>query len=317
MDFHKLPDIDLRLLVIFDEIRKHRSLTLAAESLGITQSAMSKSLQRLRHQLGDTLFIRTPKGMEATSRAMALEAPVSDLLRTYYERIAIAPPFDPASSDRIFTVHASDLGMSAFLPVLVRELSRRAPRARISATTGNQKDVLEGLETGDIDLSIGAFSTLAESGIYQQRLYVERYICLVRNGHPACNSGDFDLDTFQRQTHVIIASGRSGHIHGRAEAILLEEIAPLNIAMRVPSFVLAAMLLRGTDHVLTIPSAAATTLAPEFGLECLPCPVALPEFTVLQYWHERFSHDPACQWLRTLIYDVFSRPRVCENALIA
>jgi DNA-binding transcriptional LysR family regulator len=111
MDFHKLPDIDLKLLVVFDEIRKCRSITLAAEHIGVTQSAISKSLQRLRHNLGDTLFVRTANGMEATPRAEALEAPISEILRAYYDRIAIAPPFNPVSSERIFTVHASDLGM--------------------------------------------------------------------------------------------------------------------------------------------------------------------------------------------------------------
>jgi DNA-binding transcriptional LysR family regulator len=149
---------------------------------------------------------------------------------------------------------------------------------------------------------------LSESGIYQQRLFVEQYICLVRRGHPVCAAPVFDADLFQQQTHIIVASGKSGHIHGRAETLLLDEIPPSNVAVRVPSFLLAAMLARHTDHVLTIPSAAALALAPEFDLECLPCPMNLPEFTVLQYWHERFSHDPACQWLRTFIHDVFDIP---------
>jgi len=308
LDFHKLPQIDLRLLVVFDEIRKHRSLTLAADSLGVTQSAMSKSLHRLRHQLGDSLFVRTQKGMEPTARAKALEGPVSEILRTFHEKIAVAPPFEPDSSNLIFSIHASDIGMSAFLPVLAQELGRRAPRSRIAAITGNQKEVIEALEAGDMDLSLGAFSTLDEPGIFQQRLYVERYICLVRQGHPVLALPHFDAQAFREQSHVVIASGRSGHAHGRAEAILLEEIDPARVAMKVPGFILAAMLLRQSDHVLTIPSVAALTLAPEFGLVKLDCPIELPEFTVFQYWHERFSHDPAVQWLRSLIQDVFGRP---------
>jgi DNA-binding transcriptional LysR family regulator len=308
MDFHKLPDIDLKLLVVFDEIRKCRSITLAAENIGVTQSAISKSLQRLRHNLGDTLFVRTTNGMEATPRAEALEAPISEILRAYYDRIAIAPSFDPVSSERIFTVHASDLGMSIFLPIVVPEVKRQAPSVRIHCTTANQREVLDALENGDIDLSLGAFSSLSESGIYQQRLFVEHYICLVRRGHPLCDAPCFDLNVFREKTHIIIASGKSGHVHGRAETILLDEIPPLNVALKVPSFVLAAMLLRSTDHILTIPSAAAIALAPEFELESLPCPVPLPEFTVFQYWHERFSHDPACQWLRGLIRDAFDGP---------
>lgn len=308
MDFHKLPHIDLRLLVVFDEIRKRRSLTLAAESLGVTQSSISKSLQRLRQQLGDSLFIRTPKGMEPTARARTLEAPVSEILQAFYERIATAPPFDAGTSDRTFTIHASDIGISAFLPVLAQELAHRAPHARIAAVAGNQSEMIEALESGDVDISLGAFPSLDESAIYQQRLYVERYICLVRQGHPVLDLPEMDAWTFREQTHILIASGRSGHAHGRAESMLLEEIDPSRIAMRMPGFILATLLLRRSDHVLTIPSVAALTLAPEFDLRMLPCPIELPKFTVYQYWHERFAHDPAIQWLRGIIHDLFGRP---------
>ena len=175
MDFHKLPNLDLRLLVVFDEISKLHSLTLAANSLGITQSAISKSLQRLRHELGDTLFVRTQKGMEATPRAVALKVPIGEILDTYYERISAAPHFDPATSDRIFTIHASDLGLSALVPVLAHELKTKAPHSRLHAISGSKKEVVEGLGNGEIDLSVGAFSSLHESGIYQQRLYAEKY----------------------------------------------------------------------------------------------------------------------------------------------
>jgi DNA-binding transcriptional LysR family regulator len=305
MDFHKLPNLDLRLLVVFDEISKLHSLTLAANSLGITQSAISKSLQRLRHELGDTLFVRTQKGMEATPRAVALKVPIGEILDTYYERISAAPHFDPATSDRIFTIHASDLGLSALVPVLAHELKTKAPQSRLHAISGSKKEVVEGLGNGEIDLSVGAFSSLHESGIYQQRLYAEKYICLVRSGHPLCEVEVFDAELFQQQTHIVISAGKSGHVHGRAETTLLDEIPPLNVKMKVPSFVLAAMLLRDTDHVLTIPSVAARTLATEFGLVCLPCAINLPGFTVAQYWHERFLHDPACAWLRTQVHRLF------------
>ena len=305
MDLYKLPHIDLRLLVVFDEIRKQRSLTLAAESLGVTQPTISKSLQRLRHELGDVLFVRTQQGMEPTPRARALEGPVAEVLRTFQEQIVGAQAFDPACSDQIFSIHASDLGLSVLLPALAQELSRRAPQTRIAAVTGSKRDVIEGLESGDVDVSIGAFSNLDEAGLYQQRLYVEQYTCLVRDGHPLLSIPIFGTREFREQTHIMISTGRSGHAHARAEVALIREIAPAHVAMRVPSFLLGALLLRKSDHVLTIPKAAATTLAPEFNLRLLPCPIDLPEFTIYQYWHERFAHDPAGSWLRSLVHEMF------------
>ncbi|WP_207004485.1 LysR family transcriptional regulator [Trinickia mobilis] len=307
MDFHKLPNLDLRLLAIFDEIVKHRNLTLAADSLGITQSAISKSLQRLRHELGDALFVRTQNGMEPTPRAIELVAPIAEMLRTYRDRIAIAPHFDPANSDRMFTIHASDLGISALVPVLARHLKTTAPHARMNVVLGGQREVVDGLANGEIDLSIGAFPNLHESGIYQQRLFTEKYICLVRSDHPLCGVGTIDIERFLQQTHIVISAGKSGHAHARAEAMLLHEIPPLKVAIKVPSFVLGAMLLRNTDHVLTIPSIAANTLATEFDLVSLPFALDLPGFVVAQYWHERFRHDPASQWLRAQVHLLFGQ----------
>jgi len=305
MDLHKLPNLDLRLLVIFNEIRRLRSLTLAADSLGLSQPAISKSLQRLRNELGDPLFIRTQNGMEATPRAMSLEAPVADILRAYYERIAVAPSFDPAESSRVFTIYASDLGLSLVVPPIARDLKIRAPNARLQAISASPQDLPIGLASGDIDLAIGAFSFSHESGIYQQRLYTEKYISLIRADHPLSGSNALDIEQFRQQTHIVVSAGKSGHLHGRAESVLLDEIPPQNVAISVPSFVLAAMLVQNTDHVLTIPAVGARGLAAEFGLVSLPCPLDLPGFPVSQYWHERFLDDPGCRWLRTRVHELF------------
>jgi DNA-binding transcriptional LysR family regulator len=304
MDRYKLPNLDLRLLVVFDEIRRHRSLTLAANSLGLSQPTISKSLQRLRNELGDPLFIRTQNGMEATPRALSIETAIAEILRTYYERVAIAPTFDPAKSNRIFTLHASDLGLSVLLPPIAGDLKSAAPHTRIHAITVSQQDLTVGLANGDIDLALGAFSFSHDTGIYQQRLYSEKYICLVRADHPLCQYGSIDLEQFRQQTHIVVAAGKTGHQHRRAESILLDEIPPQNIAISVPSFVLAATLMRNTDHVLTIPSVAARGLAAEFGLVAMTCPLDLPGFSVAQYWHERFFDDPACRWFRARVHDL-------------
>jgi len=305
MDFYKLPNLDLRLLVVFDEIRRHRSLTQAAISLGLSQPAISKSLQRLRHELGDPLFIRTRNGMEATPRAISLEAPIADILRAYYERIAVAPSFNPGISDRVFTIHASDLGLSVMIPQVAADLKSKAPHTRLHAISASQVELTAGLARGDIDLAIGAFTFSQESGIYQQRLYVENYLSLVRAEHPLSRCDVVDIERFRQQSHIVVSAERSGHLHGRAESRLLGEIPPKNIAVRVPSFVLAAMLLLQSDHVLTVPAVAARALAAEFHLAFLPCPIDLPGFTVTQYWHERFLDDPANRWLRQRIHALF------------
>jgi len=317
MDYYKLPNIDVRLLVIFDEIRKHRSLTQAAIGLGLTQSAISRSLQRLRQQFGDPLFVRTPKGMEPTTRADKLAGPVSQILETYFSQMAVAPHFDPQTSRRLFTLHASDLGMAVLLPKLAKELKVRAPQVRLGAVQASQREVLAGLESGEIDVSVGTFANVNDGGIYQARLFSERYVCMVRAGHPLARAEQpISLDTYYKQSHIVVVTGKSGHVHHLAESMLLE--APyLDVAMTVPSFVLAAMLLRETDHVLTVPSGAVASLMDEFQLARLNCPVELPGFTVVQYWHERFHNDPASKWFRALVHDIFGDAEFLSEPLIA
>ena len=306
MDLQTLPDLDIKVLVAFDEIYKRQSLTAAAEKLGITQSAISKHLQRLRNELGDPLFLRAPKSMrmEPTPRAESLRGPISDMLCAYFERIVAAPSFDPATTERVFRIHASDLGLSVLMPILTPALEARAPYCRVQAVSGSQKDVLDGLETGALDLSISAFSTLEGIGLYQQRFCEERHVVLAREGHPLAQRGaPLDPETFASQMHILVAVGSTGHGHGRAEAWLRNAIDASHIAMEVPSFLLGMLMMQGRDYLMTAPTLAAT-VAPKFGLVSLACPLALPSFTVSQYWHRRFAQDPACQWLRALVRDV-------------
>ena len=307
MDLQSLPDLDIKLLVAFEEIFKRQSLTAAAECLGITPSAISKYLQRMRHELRDPLFIRAPKSMrmEPTPRAESLRKPIGEILQAYFERIAFTQAFDPTTTDRVFRIHASELGMAMLMPLFTKALESRAPKCHIQAVSGSQKDVLDWLETGAIDLSISAFTKLEGIGLYQQRICDEHYVLLVRKGHPWTHErGPVDLKRFVSHSHVLVTAKSTGHVHGMAESQLREAIPASNIAMEVPSFLVAMFLLQETDHVLVAPKLGASMLGPKFGLVELECPLRLPTFTISQYWHERFALDPAGQWMRGLIHDI-------------
>jgi DNA-binding transcriptional LysR family regulator len=317
MNLQSLPDLDIKVLIAFDEIWKHQSLTAAAATLGITQSAISKYLQRMREQLSDPLFVRAPKSMrmEPTPRAQRLRDPVQEILRAYFEQIAVSPSFDPLSAARVFAIHASDLGLSVLLPILTAEVALHAPKCRIKAVSACQRDVLEGLEAGAIDLSISAFVTLSGIQLYQQRICEEDYVILVDKDHPLARAREpLDREAFLSQTHILVSASGSGHAHGRAEACLLDALSSANIAMEVPSFLVGMVMLQGSCHVLTTPNIASSHLATRFGLVSLRCPLPLPSIKISQYWHERFSHDPACQWLRKLIHDAVSSIRDMRNA---
>jgi DNA-binding transcriptional LysR family regulator len=303
MQNRNIADIDFKLLVVFDAVLRYRSLTQAADNLGITQPAISKSIQRLREYFNDPLLVRTARGMEPTPRALAMAPSVKDILRVFREQLDIAPSFDPAQSDREFVFYVSDLGALIFLPRLLLELKRRAPHMRLRAVQIEQKYLTEALESGEVDLAIGAFPDLG-AGFYQQRLYSESYICLVRKGHRA-TQGVFNLQRFLQESHIVVSAAKTGHVHRVAEQILLDVCQPERVALRVPSFLVPAVLLKDSDFVVTVPGKMGELLSRDFELAMLPCPVDIPGFEVKQYWHERFHHDPAIKWFRTMVTDLF------------
>ncbi len=303
MPARNVADIDFKLLMVFDAVLRCGSLTLAADNLGITQPAISKSVQRLREYFDDPLMVRTTKGMEPTPKALELAPAVREILDVFRNKLEFSPEFLPTESSREFQFYATDLGNLIFLPRLLLTLKQRAPFARLRSVQIEPKHLVAGLESGEIDIAIGAFPDLG-AGIYQQRLYSESYTCLVRAGHPVL--GDvFDEARFLNENHIVISAPRSGHAHRAAEEILLRICGPERVVLRVSSFLVPAMLLRDTDLIVTVPAEMGNLLATEFNLVALKCPILLPGFEVRQYWHERFHHDPAVRWFRSLVAEIF------------
>ena len=303
MPVRNVADIDFKLLMVFDAVLRCGSLTMAADTLGITQPAISKSVQRLREYFDDPLMVRTTKGMEPTPKALELAPAVHEILEVFRNKLEFSPEFLPAESRREFQFYATDLGNLIFLPRLLLALKQRAPFARLRSVPVEPKHLVAGLESGEIDIAIGAFPDFG-AGIYQQRLYRESYICMVRAGHPVLGKV-FDEEQFLQENHIVISAPRSGHAYRAAEEILLKTCGPERVALRVSSFLIPAMLLRDTDLIVTVPAEMGNLLAKEFNLVALECPIALPGFEVRQYWHERFHHDPAVRWFRSLIAEIF------------
>jgi DNA-binding transcriptional LysR family regulator len=303
MQNRNIADIDFKLLIVFDAVMRYRSLTQAADNLDLTQPAISKALQRLRETFNDPLLVRTSQGMEPTPRALEIAPSVKKLLTLFRDELEGTPSFDPALSEREFVFCTSDLGALILLPRMLLALKKRAPKLRLRAVQIDQRLMAEALESGEADIAIGAFPGLS-AGFYQQRLYTESYICLVRNGHPATQA-TFDRARFLQETHVVVSAEKSGHAHRVAEQILLGVCPSERVALRVPNFLVSALLLRDTDLVVTVPGRMGELLSRDLGLKMLPCPVEIPQFEVKQYWHERFHHDPAVKWFRTVITDLF------------
>ncbi|WP_145203740.1 LysR family transcriptional regulator [Sphingobium sp. B2] len=301
----RLADIGLAELQVFDAVYRYRSVIEASRSLDLPQPTVSRWLAKLRNHFRDTLFVRTPRGMEPTRTAEAIAGPVRDMLQIYRDRLMQERSFDPATTARNFRIAASDFGQLTVLPALDRWAAQTAPRARFSAIALGRETLPEGLETGEIDLAVGGFPALA-SGIIEQTLYEDEYVCAFRQNHPLAGDGALTLSSFQSARHIVVSARIAGHVHQQVEDQLLATLVPENVRLTSYAFSLAPMLIGETDLILTIPRRVAGFLQSQLGLAIVRPPIELPRFRVKQYWHERSKHDPGHRWLRQGIVELLS-----------
>ncbi|KRB82318.1 hypothetical protein ASE00_09555 [Sphingomonas sp. Root710] len=297
-----IRDIDLNLLVVFDAIMQTRSVTAAAGQLGRAQPTISHSLNRLRLLCGDTLFVRTRTGLEPTPLAKSIALPISEALTLVQKSLSMSAQFDPKTAHATFTLLMSDIGQVGLLPALVRRVRAEAPNVSLVATQLPREAYGEALETGRADLAIGALRHLT-NGFYQQRLFDDEYVCVVSKDHPTI--GDHvTLKQYINADHVGIISPGLSEIE--IERLLLPPGRSRRIVVRVPHYLAAPALLKGTDLIVTIPSKVLQSFRSRDQLKFVHLPIEAPKLRVHQYWHERSLNEAAAKWLRGIVMDLFA-----------
>ncbi|HEX5388701.1 MAG TPA: LysR family transcriptional regulator [Burkholderiaceae bacterium] len=298
-----MKELDLRLLSVFDEVYKTRSVSGAADVLDMSQPAVSVALSKLRRHFGDPLFVRTSAGMEPTPLGEGLVRPVREALTALDVVLGHHQAFDPASSHRTFRVCMTDISQLVLLPRLWERLRVSAPHIHIeivplSADIGRQ------LESGEADLALG-FMPQLEAGFYQTVLFEQTFVCLVSAHHPRVRKS-LSLAQFQREDHAVISSS------GAAPLLIDQAIAKQGIqrkvAIKIPNFIGAALVVEHTDLVITIPARLAEVLRDRGELRSFPVPFPLPGYQVKQHWHERYHQDPGSRWLRQVIAELMQAP---------
>ena len=200
--------MDTKLLAVFDEVYKTRSVSRAGDNLGLSQTSVSLALGRMRRQFNDPLFVRTSEGMLPTPHAVALVGLLRqalELLRTATHQQVV---FDPATSNRRFRISMTDISHLQFLPALMQRVGKLAPEVhiemlRITAATPKL------LEAGESDLAVGFMPEL-EAGFYQQKLFDQGFACVVRRNHPRIEAR-MTSSIYKRERHVAITAVGSGH----------------------------------------------------------------------------------------------------------
>ena len=297
---------DLNLLPVFEALLRHGNVTRAAADVGLTQSAMSSALGRLRRQLGDPLFVNTRSGMLPTPRALELAPSLTDALAMVRRALNGREGFDPRRTARSLRVYMTDVGETVLLPTLMRHLDQESPQLRLETAQLPAGELAVRMETGDIDLAVGYLPQLRDK-IRRARLFEERYVCMTRpDPHPnqrLGSRGALTLREFLSARHVLISSMGSGH--QQLERALAEHGVEQNVALRVPHFVVIPLIVANTDLVVSLPGHVADVWARLVKVKVHPLPIAIPSFDVSLYWHPRVENDAANRWLRDALLELF------------
>lgn len=297
----ELHDLDLNLLVVFNQLLVERRVSKVADALGVSQPAVSNSLAKLRKLFGDELFLRTPQGMEPTPFAERLAQPLHDALAMIHRSVNQRESFDPATERRSFTVGMTDIGEIHFLPELMARVRRDAPGVSLSTVRNTAVNLRDELEAGKVDLAIGLLPHL-KAGFFQRRLLRQRYVCLMRCGH-RLDKKRITLNDYAAADHLMVVSAGTGH--GKVDDLLRHLGVERRVQLTVPHYVSVGHLLQRSDLITTVPEKLADRLMEPFGLTKVPHPVKLPEFAINAFWHARYHRAPANQWLRGLVFELF------------
>ena len=295
----RLSSLDLNLLVVFDAILKDRNITAAGRRIGLSQPAMSNALARLRKTFNDPLFVRTGGGMQPTPYAEMLGPPIQRACELVANSLNIDTTFEPLSATCTFNFYVTDIGAAVFLPKLLRTMVQRAPNAKVNVLRIPEYGEQAAMASGDVDLAIGFFPDL-RAGFYQQRLYVDNFVCLMRADHPHAHS-PVGMEEFMDMRHAIITTPGTGHAAVVQRAFARHR---LPVALTIPHFTAVPIIVSQSDYVVTVPRRLALAFSDFPGIKMIEPPIKIPSFEIKQHWHERYHHDPANRWIRSLIAEV-------------
>lgn len=288
-----MADIDLNLLSALDALLAEGSVTGAARRLGLSASAMSRTLARLREATGDPLLVRAGRGLVPTPRALELRERVHVLAQDV--RTVLAPrdaALDPSTIARTFTIRANDGFVGLFGARLFAAVVDVAPQVRLRFAPKPDKQA-DPLREGRIDLEIGVLGEFAPE-VRTQALFRDDFVGVVRVGHPLLEGDAITPERYAACRHIV--SSRRGEVDGPVDRALAESGLARTVAMVVPGFAEAIRVASETDLVALVPRSATRAIDP--GMQCFALPVRTPTITVSAMWHPRMGADPVHRWFR-------------------
>lgn len=287
-----LSSVDMNLLVVLRALLRERHVTRAASQVGLSQSATSHALSRLRELYGDELLVRQGRTLVLTPRAQALLPQLERGLTELASTISGEPAWDPATARKVFTLGMADYAQALLLGPLLKELEKQAPGVDLAVIIS--MDLNELLEKGTIDAAVN-IGGRTPPAFKTRRLFSERYLCMVRKRHPEVGQ-KLSLARYLQLRHLVVApNGAPGSV---VDTQLAQRGCERRVAVRVPNFLTVPLIVAGSDFINTGPERLARRMARHHPIRLLPPPLPLPAFEMQLAWHARFDEDAAHEFLR-------------------
>ena len=297
-----LRALDLNLLVALEVLLRKESVIEAAREIGLSQSAMSHALGRLRELFEDELLVRSGRQMVPTVRAEELREPLREALRALEAVVTPKRAFDPATAKMKIVLATNDYAQFVLLPPLIEKLQERAPGMDLRVRELGSAAPTERLATGEVDLALtlGLPEHVPES-LYRRDLFQLDLVSVVRADHPRV--GDvLDLETFTSLSHILVSP--KGDDVGVVDFTLERLGKKRRVAVVVPHFMVAPHLVATTDMVLTTARSVVESFAQFLPIRLMEPPMELERGTISMVWHPRSHRDRAHRWLRGQIEEV-------------
>ncbi|MBV7406138.1 LysR family transcriptional regulator [Enterobacter sp. ENT03] len=291
---------DLNLLIALDALLAEASVARAARRLGLSESAMSRTLSRLRVVTGDPLLVRAGRHMVLTPYAVAVRERTQ---QTLFDALSILRPpaetLDLSTYSRTFILRANDGFVEAFGPKLIVAAAKCAPQVRLRFAPKLEKNAIP-LREGHVDLEIGVLGGMGPE-IRIQALFRDRFVGVVRAGHPLAATSDVSVEAYIAQGHVV--ASRGGKTRGPVDEALAALGLERHIAAVVAGFPAALAVAQESDLVALVP--ASFLIHPQAtSLHRFALPVDTPPITISQMWHPRMEADAGHRWLREFVRDI-------------
>lgn len=299
MNLHQL---DLNLLLLFDSLYRHRSVSKAAEEIYLSQSAFSHGLARLRQRLADELFVRVNNVMEPTPLADELALNISPALEQIHNGLNNNLEFDPATSELELSFAATDYTQFSLLPKLIGHISKIAPNIRLTTYPSEHKMPTAKLISGELDFVLGFSHEIEKSSTIEHQTWLQdNYCTIARKGHPELANG-LSLEKYLALSHVRISPW------GEKQGVVDEQLQGLglsrHISLQLPSVLAAPYTVLHSDLILTLPKLVATHMAKMIDIEIYQPPIEIPQYQLNLYWHKLHTSKPSRRWLSQLIKDL-------------